>query len=305
MITVFQLTYFSLLSLQNLNPTFSALRLLSFSCGYSLKLMPSPTVHRRFAGIGLNYPFLNNYNLIVVLLLLPPLISAVLSLINRYRYNNSHQKLKRYSQLLRGQFIHYGLFFSGYLLVVSAGIIILRMDYLEGSQIIGAAVDGLLLVLLATYSVLLGRRLLTFGEFTDKFRRDSCFSSHYYCWMVIQRVIVGVVLTIVAINFQSAVITGMLILQIAVIAVLRPYIREGDKQGSPNTRPIVNLSISVAIQIILSMQALCPSVLFSFSTHLPIVILVLLLCTIPYNLYFWIQQLRAPRTASIKELAIE
>lgn len=117
----------------------------------------------------------------------------------------------------------YGLFFSAYLLVVSAGITVLRMDYVVGSQVIGAALDAILLLFLVLYAVLLGRKLLTFGEFAEKFKRDSCFSSLYYCWMLIERVLVGVVLTIVAINFQSAVITGLLILQIVVIAVIKPY----------------------------------------------------------------------------------
>jgi hypothetical protein len=107
--------------------------------------------------------------------------------------------------------------------VVSAGITVLRLDYLVGSQLIGAAVDAILILFLVLYAVLLGRKLLTFGEFADKFRRDNCFSSLYYCWMVIERVLVGVVLTIVTINFQSTVVTGLLILQIAVIAAMKPY----------------------------------------------------------------------------------
>jgi len=39
-ITVFQLAFLSLLTMENLSPTFASLRFLSYSCGYSLSILP-------------------------------------------------------------------------------------------------------------------------------------------------------------------------------------------------------------------------------------------------------------------------
>jgi hypothetical protein len=40
-ITVFQLTFLSLLTIENISPTFASLQFLSYSCGYNLSLLPS------------------------------------------------------------------------------------------------------------------------------------------------------------------------------------------------------------------------------------------------------------------------
>lgn len=165
MLAVFQVTYFSLLSLENLRPTFSALRFLSFSCGFSLKVLPTVWAHRRFTGIGLQFPFLNNFNLAVVLLAVPLLLSGALALANRCRYKGTHAKLILWSQLLRGEFIFYALMFAAYLFVVSAGITAQRTEFLAGIFLVGAGLNGALILLLVVYAILLGRRVLSFGEY--------------------------------------------------------------------------------------------------------------------------------------------
>ena len=81
LIAVFQLSYLSLLSLTRLSPMLYSLIGLSLSCGYTVNLFSSKTVNSHHNMLGLRLQFFDNYNTSIAFVLLPLLISLVLSLI--------------------------------------------------------------------------------------------------------------------------------------------------------------------------------------------------------------------------------
>jgi len=90
LITIFQLTFLSLLTIDNLSPTLNSLSFLSYSCGYNIHSLVKAPFHMdsRFIPVKLNQSFLNNYNLTAILIILPLLISLILTLINRFVYKS-------------------------------------------------------------------------------------------------------------------------------------------------------------------------------------------------------------------------
>lgn len=155
-ITVFQLTFLSLLTFENLSPSFASLSLLSYSCGYNIKNMQSSQVNlgRRFKTVGFSEPFLSNYNLTFALVVIPLLVSLVMAIINRIRYKSANPTLIKYSELMRGEFCFYGLMFSAFSIILSLGIEVGHI----GSGMMGLAAGGLLVLVILTYSVLLHKK---------------------------------------------------------------------------------------------------------------------------------------------------
>ena len=123
LIFMFQLTFFSLLTIQDLSPTFFELSKLTYSRGYSFKVMETEMdIHRHFYPAGFLLEFINNYNLMSVLILLPPLIALILLLVNCCKYKNGSLELSKYEALLIGEITLYGLLFCFYTLGISVGI---------------------------------------------------------------------------------------------------------------------------------------------------------------------------------------
>lgn len=57
---------------------------------------------RRFKTVNFSEPFLSNYNLTVALIVLPLLVSFIMAVVNRLRYQSANATLIKYSELLRG-----------------------------------------------------------------------------------------------------------------------------------------------------------------------------------------------------------
>lgn len=90
-VTVFQLTFLSLLTFEDLSPSFGALSRLSYSCGYNLKVQSSTVkIGRRFNPVNFSAPFLSNYNVTVTLFAVPLILSFVLYIVNRCKYESKH-----------------------------------------------------------------------------------------------------------------------------------------------------------------------------------------------------------------------
>jgi hypothetical protein len=91
-VTVFQLAFFSLLTCDNLSPSFYGLSYLAYSCGYNINSLQSSNVKigKRFNPVGYSEPFLDNYNLTSILFLLPLILSLVFAIINRICYKSTN-----------------------------------------------------------------------------------------------------------------------------------------------------------------------------------------------------------------------
>ena len=89
MIMVFQFTFLSLMDISELNPNFNALRYLKITLGYSI-FPDSEAVHDKNSpyqvrGAPMYSQFLKNYNLIIILILLPLITGLILKLLLRYQ----------------------------------------------------------------------------------------------------------------------------------------------------------------------------------------------------------------------------
>lgn len=81
LVAIFQVTYLSLVALDHLPPTIYALRGLSLSCGFSLDLLHSGPVINKYSAINLQASFVDNYNLNILLVLLPIAASLIINII--------------------------------------------------------------------------------------------------------------------------------------------------------------------------------------------------------------------------------
>ena len=82
-------------------------------------------IHRHFYPAGFLLEFINNYNLMSMLILIPPFIALILLLINYFKYKNGNLDLLRSEALLMGEITLYGFLFSFYTLGISVGIAIM------------------------------------------------------------------------------------------------------------------------------------------------------------------------------------
>lgn len=79
------------------------------------------------------------------------------------------------------------------------------------------------MLVLLTYCVLLHKKPEIFGEFSEKFNKDSVIQSHYYCFIVAERVLTTAGLLMMSFNPQGAIILAMLAIQIIIVLWKQPY----------------------------------------------------------------------------------
>ena len=105
--------------------------------------------------------------------------------------------------------------------------------------------------------------------------------------MVLERIIVGVSFGLVFLNPQSAIVMAMIVLQIAVIVAKRPYCGE---RG--NVRPILNLAITLLICVMFVVYPMISKTMPEITKYSAYLILALLFCSLPYNIYFYIKNIK-------------
>ena len=116
LISIFQLTFFSLLSAYNLSPSFVALKALSYSTIYNLVLFPkaSKSSITQFSLFNYDLNFANDFNIASLLVIFPLIISLILFLVNKLKYSSQSQALIRYSGIFKGEIAYYGLMLTMY-----------------------------------------------------------------------------------------------------------------------------------------------------------------------------------------------
>lgn len=109
--------------------------------------------------------------------------------------------------------------FSAYSVILSLGIEVGHI----GVGMMGLAIGGLLVLVLLAYCVFLHKKPEIFGEFSEKFNKDSVIQSHYYCFLVAERVFTTAGLLMVFFNPQGAIILAILAIQIVIVLWKQPY----------------------------------------------------------------------------------
>ncbi len=150
----------------------------------------------------------------------------------------------------------------------------------------GLAVGAALMVTVIVFGVLLRRNPELFGEFTEKFNKDSCIQSGYYCILIGERVITAGCLVMAFFSPLGAVIVGMLVIQMVLVVGKKPYAGE---RGW--LRPFLNLLFSVIIQALFILTPMLSSMPI-MSRYAPLAIEAILVVVLAYNIYYFVQQLR-------------
>lgn len=175
--------------------------------------------------------------------------------------------------------------FSAYSIILSLGI---EMGHI-GVGMMGLAVGGLLVLVLLTYSVLLHKKPEIFGEFSEKFNKENVIQSHYYCFLVAERVFTTAGLLMMSFNPQGAIILALLAIQMVIVLWKQPY--KGERAW---LRPFLNLLIAALIQLVFLMNPMLAKSMPVYSIYGPFAVVGLLALSLAYNIYYFVQNLRAP-----------
>ena len=102
-IFMFQMTFFALLTIDDLSPTFNALSHLKYSRGYNHPFFETEfLIRKNFYPVDLQLEFLNNYNIVFSLVFFPAFTALILLIVNYLCYQNNHETLQKYEALLIG-----------------------------------------------------------------------------------------------------------------------------------------------------------------------------------------------------------
>ena len=166
LISVYQLTFFSLISTEKMSPGVAALRQLSYSTGYNFNLISgsSSITDRHFYFLNYNLNFVNCYNLSSIVIFLPLLIALVIFIVNKVKYSLKNNKLARWVDLLRGEVTYYGVMFSCYPIFIAVFAIARHMSSgIQWSEI-GLLISGCVLAItVILYAVLIYKYTDIFG----------------------------------------------------------------------------------------------------------------------------------------------
>jgi hypothetical protein len=131
MLSVFQISFLAMLSLDEMNPVMDALSGLQYSLGYNK--LESYNKHQNlgseFISIEFNESFIKNYNITSIIILAPILCAIVFKILEKV-FNSKGDKTKsekmaKYFRLSIGEFLLYGFLFSGYLIFLSMTLSVL------------------------------------------------------------------------------------------------------------------------------------------------------------------------------------
>lgn len=231
---------------------------------------------------------LNNYNITVLVVIVPLLLSLALHLINKCKYQNKNESLSNRSLLSRGEMTFYGLMFSAYNVNVSLVIVIKHFGETHTIDVIGFVFGLCVLLTTLIYGIILLKVPEAFGEFNTHLKKFVCEIPIVYMLMVLERLIIGTCVGLVSSQPLNYIIMYAVLSQFLFICLKKPYIKDGKER-----RPYLNLLISFFVQLLIVLTNVVGSTLDSYDHYAPIAIIVLLLLALAYNLYYFIQSFRA------------
>ncbi len=289
LISIFQLTYFSLISVSKFSPAFLSLQMLSYSCGYNPEIfeMSSLIKERRFYLFNFSFNFANNYNLTALLILIPLLLSLSIFLYNKFKHNSSDKSLIQRSEKLRGEITYNSLMFSSYSILILLLVMFKYFGSMVTVEIVCLVFGCLFAVLLVVYAILINKVSAIFGEFTDHISKVCWEKLRFYTFIECQRLMTSIVLVFATTSAQSAIIMGILGVQLIFVCVKRPYIESGG-----NLRPVLNLITSMIIELLIFLSSVLSSKAENLSFYIPFVLTGLLAVALIYNIIFFVREVK-------------
>ena len=251
MMAVVQISFFSLITLSQLNPCFAALASLRLINGYNslsksenyLQDTLTPTAPK---GIFLYSRFTENFNFTLAIVVVPLLVALVSFILSKTALKDN-EKVVNVAKKAVGEYTLMGILLGAYMIAVCSGLEILY-GAKKSSDLIGkiSIVEcALLLALVAGYFVFLLLRPDFFGEFVDEFKKDR-LSSKYYNFVLLERVINGCGLVLLLSVSMGAVLPmAMFLLTAGFVAVKSPH-----RDNYQKYRVLANMAISLAVEVV-------------------------------------------------------
>lgn len=174
------------------------------------------------------------------------------------------------------------MMFSAYTIGVAEALDLLSSQ----PEFMGIGVGAALLLALFLFGVLLHKYPLLFGEFRDKFNSERVVQSHFYCFLIFERVATAAVLAASPFQPTQALIIGILALQLGTVLIAKPY--KGDGAW---LRPFLNLLISILIELIYLLTPQLGSSMRQYSAYAPFAIVGLLMVAAAYSVYYFVKQI--------------
>lgn len=217
------------------------------SCGYALNLFDSSSISNKFAAINLRVMLFDNYNCSFLFIFLPLLLSLIHSIYSKI--NECLQRSYRPSHLskrMREEWIFYGLMFSFYACALSLGFPFMQSTKIVELQKAGIVVDALLMLWLLWFIKKIHDRSPFMGEFVEAFQRTLWPARNYYILVMIDRAVTASAVLLLSTSKALTIgLISLIVAQILVVVLLKPYTLFWKRK-----RPILNLSITLTIQII-------------------------------------------------------
>ena len=246
MMAVIQISFFSLLSLSNMNPCFAALSSLKLVNGYNSlggNHLADQLTPNQPKGIFLFSRFTENFNFTAAIVLIPLLVGLVAFILYKTAFKDSERTLLVAKRAV-GEYTLMGLLLGGYMIAVAFALQMMygmkKMDDFIGT--VSLAECAVLLLMLVGYFVFLLLKPDFFGEFTDSFKKDRV-SSKQYNFFIVERVLVGSCLVfLLSTGFGAGVPLAVFVVMGAMVLFRKPY-----KEDYHNRRVVANMTVAVSV----------------------------------------------------------
>lgn len=273
-----QVGFAGLIMIEKIESLLEPLNSLRITNGYNPIFTDNVELPPRLTILFYEGDFLSNFNICLVVILLPIIVGLAMLLIGKAR---GSKILLKYSYRTLKEWTLSVLLIFQFQFTISFGI-----DFLFGDTMMGKAIAGILFIGLIVLLVLLYKKPLNFGEFKSYFNNSPIHLNHYAV-VTFFRIFLAIDLIIFSSNnacgFAALGITAFYTL---FLIITRPYLK--------NIRPILNM---LAILAFLAIETIYKLNFYSsdaqfMTSYLPLFIIIMLLVLLLINVVFMILQVR-------------
>ena len=255
MVAVMQISYLGLFIINHGDPLFYSLNNLQYTNGINTIVNPNPPLQQKSPSrvyySGHTPSAITNLNLMLLLLLIPPLLSFILYQLHlkstKYRIT-----MDKYWKLALGEGSLTSFLFILYNSSSSLTTFTLHTNTINLSFYLSLLEILLLTIIFTTILYLfLTKDKVWMGEYKSNFNWNT-FAGNYYILPTAQRVLIGIILTAANMTYLSAALSiAILLTSILIIAIKKPFVSRSENIRSilTNVYSILVLSVYMGYSI--------------------------------------------------------
>ena len=278
---VIQVTYLCLATIEDLDPIFHAIKYMSWSCGFWVPFLADIyTITRKVRPIGLTHSFLDNYNILALLVGVPLVSALVVFLVNKWKYRSTNERLMKLCRVLLIELVFYGLMFSSYVIVLSITLGFAHFLMMDEVMVAGLILNVLLLGVFFIFLIIQGKYPLVMGEFRSKFVEDRTVGKNFYVGVVLERIVTSFALAVLSFQHQTPLVALAFIPLLVVVIIKRPYKTDNLRVGLNYSIILVNITLLTLYTYIAESSPAYP--LYAYATIVTLIVVALF-----YNGYYY------------------